>query len=265
LRAVKRVRIDSLLSQRGLFPSRARAAASVLAGDVLLLPARRRASKPGELVPEDVELEVVAQPAFVSRGGVKLANALDALSLDVRGRHALDVGASTGGFTDCLLQRGAKHVIALDVAYGELDWKLRSDPRVTVIERRNARELTPRELAYKPDLVVIDVSFISLRKVLPAVLACAAESFDSLALVKPQFEVGRDAVGKGGVVRDPAARRGALVEVGEAARALGAAVLAYASSGLPGPKGNLETFVWLAEGARDGVDDLETAAREPEP
>jgi 23S rRNA (cytidine1920-2'-O)/16S rRNA (cytidine1409-2'-O)-methyltransferase len=273
LRAVKRVRIDSLLSERGIFPSRSRAAASVLAGDVLLLPERRRARKPGELVPEDVELELVAPPPFVSRGGVKLANALDALSLeaqgrrglDVRGRHALDVGASTGGFTDCLLQRGAAHVIALDVAYGELDWRLRSDPRVTVIERRNARRLTAGELPYKPDLVVIDVSFISLKKILMAVLACAAESFDCLALVKPQFEVGRELVGKGGVVRDPAARRRALVEVGEAARALGAAVLGYASSGLPGPKGNLETFVWLAEGARGGVEDLEAAALEVEP
>jgi 23S rRNA (cytidine1920-2'-O)/16S rRNA (cytidine1409-2'-O)-methyltransferase len=273
LRAVKRVRIDSLLSARGIFPSRSRAAASVLAGDVLLLPERRRASKPGELVAEDIELEVVAPPPFVSRGGIKLANALDALAaegsgrgaLDVGGRQALDVGASTGGFTDCLLQRGAKHVIALDVAYGELDWRLRSDPRVTVIERRNARELTSGELPYQPDLVVIDVSFISLRKILPAVLACAAHGFDCLALVKPQFEVGREAVGKGGVVRDPAARRTALVEVGEAARALGVAVLGYVSSGLPGPKGNLETFVWLAEGARGGVNDLEAAALEAEP
>jgi 23S rRNA (cytidine1920-2'-O)/16S rRNA (cytidine1409-2'-O)-methyltransferase len=275
LRAVKRVRIDSLLSARGIFPSRSRAAAAVLAGDVLVLPERRRASKPGELVAEDVELEVVAQPPFVSRGGVKLANALDALAagapgrrgpegrdaLDIRGRHALDVGAATGGFTDCLLQRGAKHVIALDVAYGEFDWRLRSDPKVTVIERRNARELTLRELPYKPDLVVIDVSFISLRKVLPAVLACTARRFDCLALVKPQFEVGREAVGKGGVVRDAGARRKALVEVGEAAGALGVAVLGYVSSGLPGPKGNLESFVWLAEGARGGVDDLEAAAR----
>jgi len=262
---VKRVRIDSLLSQRGIFPSRSRAAASVLAGDVLLLPERRRASKPGELVPEDVELEVVAQPPFVSKGGTKLANALDALALEVGGRCALDVGASTGGFTDCLLQRGAAHVVALDVAYGELDWRLRSDPRVTVIERRNARQLSAGELPYRPDLVVIDVSFISLRKVLPAVLACTADAFDCLALVKPQFEVGRGQVGKGGVVRDAAARRAALVDVGAASRALGAAVLGYASSGLPGPKGNLETFVWLAEGARGGIEDLETAAREVEP
>ena len=143
LRAVKRVRIDSLLSQRGLFPSRSSAAASVMAGDVLLGPGRQRARKPGEMVPEDVELEVIAAPRFVSRGGIKLANALDGLALDVRSRRALDVGASTGGFTDCLLQRGAAHVVALDVAYGELDWRLRSDRRVTVVERTNARALTP--------------------------------------------------------------------------------------------------------------------------
>ena len=262
---MKRVRIDSLLSQRGIFPSRSRAAASVLAGDVLLLPERRRASKPGQLVPEDVELEVVAQPPYVSRGGVKLANALDEFELDVTGRHALDVGASTGGFTDCLLQRGAAHVVALDVAYGELDWRLRSDSRVTVIERRNARELTAGELPYSPDVVTIDVSFISLRKVLPAALVCAAGAFDCLALVKPQFEVGRGQVGKGGVVRDAAARRRALVEVGAAGRDLGAAVVGYASSGLPGPKGNRESFVWFAEATRGGIEDLEASALEVEP
>jgi 23S rRNA (cytidine1920-2'-O)/16S rRNA (cytidine1409-2'-O)-methyltransferase len=260
-----RVRIDTLLSTRGLFPSRSAAAASVLAGDVLLLPERRRAEKPGQLVPDDVELELVARPPFVSRGGVKLRNALDAFGLDVAGRRALDVGASTGGFTDCLLQAGAAHVVALDVAYGELDWRLRSDDRVTVIERCNARGLVAEQLPYAPDLIVIDVSFISLAKVLPAVLACAAERFDCLALVKPQFEVGRAAVGKGGVVRDAAARRTALVDVGLSARALGASVIGYASSGLPGPKGNLETFVWLAEEARGGVDDVEQAAREVEP
>ena len=262
---MSRVRIDTLLSARGLFPSRSAAAASVLAGDVLLLPERRRAEKPGQLVPDDVELEVVAPAPFVSRGGVKLRNALDALRVSVAGRCGLDVGASTGGFTDCLLQAGAAHVVALDVAYGEFDWKLRSDPRVTVIERCNARSLSASHLPYRPDLIVIDVSFISLTKVLPAVLACAAERFDCLALVKPQFEVGRTLVGKGGVVRDPAARRGALVVVGLASRGLGASVLGYTSSGLPGPKGNLETFVWLAEGERDGRVDVESAAREVEP
>lgn len=262
---MRRVRLDSLLSERGIFPSRSRAAASVLAGEVLLLPERRRAEKPGQLVPEDVELELAAEPEFVSRGGIKLANALDALGVAVAGRRALDVGASTGGFTDCLLKRGAEHVIALDVAYGQLDWSLRSDPRVTVIERSNARALTPDQLPYAPDLIVMDVSFISVAKVLGAVLACAAERFDCLALVKPQFEVGRAGVGKGGVVRDPELRRSALVSVGEAARALGAAVLGYASSGLPGPKGNRESFVWLAEAGRGGVQDVEAAAREVEP
>lgn len=236
-----------------------------MAGDVLLGPGRRRARKPGELVPEDVELTVVEAPRFVSRGGVKLANALDALELDVRGRRALDVGASTGGFTDCLLQHGADHVVALDVAYGELDWRLRSDERVTVIERTNARSLECEQLPYAPEVITIDVSFISLGKVLPAVLGCAAARFDCLALVKPQFEVGRSSVGKGGVVRDPGLRREALVAVGEAARALGASVMGYAGSGLPGPKGNLETFLWIADAARVGVEDLDDAARRVEP
>jgi 23S rRNA (cytidine1920-2'-O)/16S rRNA (cytidine1409-2'-O)-methyltransferase len=265
LGAVKRVRLDSLLSDRGVFESRSRAAASVIAGDVLLLPGRVRAQKPGQLVATDVEIEVATPPPFVSRGGIKLANALDQLRLAVSERDALDVGASTGGFTDCLLGRGAAHVIALDVAYGELHWKLRSDPRVTVIERQNARAVEPGLLPYAPDLIVIDVSFISLVKVLPAVLACAASRFDCLALVKPQFEVGRERVGKGGVVRDPAARREALVAVGRAALKLGASVQAFASSGLPGPKGNLETFVWLTEGSRAGVGDLEMAASAVEP
>jgi 23S rRNA (cytidine1920-2'-O)/16S rRNA (cytidine1409-2'-O)-methyltransferase len=262
---MRRIRLDSLLSERGVFPSRTRAAASVLAGEVMLLPDRRRADKPGQLVPEDVELELLEAPAFVSRGGIKLANALDSLGLKVAGRRALDVGASTGGFTDCLLKRGASHVICVDVAYGQLDWGLRSDPRVTVLERRNARALEPEQLPYAPDVIVIDVSFISVVKVLGAALACAADRFDCLALVKPQFEVGRAGVGKGGVVRDPVLRRGALVAVGRAAGELGAAVLGYASSGLPGPKGNLETFAWLAEGSRGGVVDLERATREVEP
>jgi len=262
---VKRVRLDTLLSRRGVFPSRSRAAASVLAGDVMLLPERRRAEKPGQLVPEDVEVEVTSAPPFVSRGGVKLANALDALLLDVAGACALDVGASTGGFTDCLLQRGASHVVAVDVGYGELAWKLRSDERVTVVERKNARSLVPGDLPYRAGVIVIDVSFISVCKVLPAPLGCAAERFDCLALIKPQFEVGREHVGTGGVVRDASFRREALVAVGRAALELGCAVLGYASSGLPGPKGNLETFIWIAEGRRGGVSDLSAAAREVEP
>ncbi|HEU4658866.1 MAG TPA: TlyA family RNA methyltransferase [Capillimicrobium sp.] len=257
-----KVRLDALLAQRGLFESRSRAAASVLAGEVLLGADRRRAAKPGQMVDDEVIVAIDERPQFVSRGGRKLANALDALGIDPAGRRCLDVGASTGGFTDCLLQRGAEHVVAVDVAYGELAWSLRTDGRVTVLERVNARALEPSQLPYEPDLVVADVSFISLTKVLPAVLACAAHRFDALVMVKPQFEVGRERVGKGGVVRDPELRREAVVSVAEAARALGAAVLGAAPSGLPGPKGNRETFLWLAEGGREGaVDDVAALVR----
>ena len=253
------MRLDSLLAERGLFESRTRAAAAVLAGSVRLGPGRRRAEKPGQLVDPGIELEVDAPPPYVSRGGIKLANALDALGVPVAGRRALDVGASTGGFTDCLLQRGAAHVVALDVAYGELDYRLREDDRVTVLERVNARALTPDQLPYRPDLITIDVSFISLTKVLPAVLAAAAPQFDCLAMVKPQFEVGRERVGKGGVVRDPELRREAVTAVADGARALGATVMGAAPSSLAGPSGNRETFLWLAEGGRDGAPEQLTA------
>jgi 23S rRNA (cytidine1920-2'-O)/16S rRNA (cytidine1409-2'-O)-methyltransferase len=261
---MKRIRLDQLLFERGMFPSRSQAAASVLAGEVVLLPDRRRAAKPGQLVSGEAKLEVLPRERFVSRGGLKLEHALATFGLDVDGHRALDVGASTGGFTDCLLTRGAAAVTCVDVAYGELAWSLRTDPRVTVIERCNARRLRPEDLPYAPEVIVIDVSFISLDKVLPAVLGCAAPRFDCLALVKPQFEVGRKSVGKGGVVRDAQSRRRALVSVGESALQLGSSVLRYASSGLPGPKGNRESFVWLAEGARGGVRDLEHAVREVE-
>ena len=262
-------RLDTLLTERGLFASRTRAAASVMAGEVTVGPHGRRALKPGEAVALDAELSVRARSPFVSRGGIKLANALDALAITVPGRRALDVGASTGGFTDCLLQRGAAEVIALDVGYGDFDYRLRSDPRVRLLERTNARSLTAEMLPYAPDLAVLDVSFISLRKVLPAVLGCLADRYDALALVKPQFEVGRERVGKGGVVRVSEDRLSALVDVGTAAITLGATVLGFQPSGLPGPKGNLETFVWLAErGRRGGADEageLEQLAREVEP
>lgn len=262
-----RRRLDTLLADRGLFESRSRAAAAVLAGEVRLGSGGARAAKPGQMVGEDAVVEVEERPAFVSRGGIKLANALDAFGLEPAGRRCLDVGASTGGFTDGLLQRGAESVIALDVAYGQLHWNLRQDPRVTVVERSNARELDAGELPFAPDLVVADVSFISLTKVLGPVLRTAAPRFDCLALVKPQFEVGRGRVGKGGVVRDAAERRGALIAVGRFAREeLGLSVLGYASSGLPGPAGNEESFVWIAEPGRGGaVEDLEEAARRAEP
>jgi 23S rRNA (cytidine1920-2'-O)/16S rRNA (cytidine1409-2'-O)-methyltransferase len=255
-----KVRLDTLLADRGLFASRSRAAASVMAGEVRLGSGGHRAEKPGQLVAPDVELTVDAAPRYVSRGGTKLANALDALAVEVAGRRALDVGASTGGFTDCLLQRGAAHVVALDVAYGELDWRLRTDDRVTVLERANARALDVAALPYRPGLIVADLSFISLAKVLPAVLATADDPFDALVMVKPQFEVGRGRVGKGGVVREPADRRDALAGVARAAQAAGAQVAGLAPSGLAGPKGNRETFLWLTEPERPGgVSDLDAA------
>jgi len=261
---VAKTRLDTLLVERGLFESRSRAAAAVLAGDVRLVGGRR-AEKPGQMVPGDTDVAVAEPPPFVSRGGIKLANALDSLGIDPAGRGCLDVGSSTGGFTDCLLQRGARAVIAVDVGYGDLDWRLRGDPRVHVLERVNARGLDPSQLPYRPGLIVIDVSFISLAKVLPAVLACASSSFDCVALIKPQFEVGRGKVGRGGVVRSPDDRRAALVAVGRAMDELGHPVLGYASSGLPGPAGNLETFIWTAERARSGVADLEAMAEVVEP
>ncbi len=265
-------RLDTLLAERGLFPSRSQAAASVMAGEVYLDPARpgrRRAQKPGEMVAVDAQLSVKERPRYVSRGGIKLANALEQTGLDVRARGALDVGASTGGFSDCLLQHGVARVTVVDVAYGELDYGLRRNERVHVLERTNARELTPTMLPYRPDLAVVDVSFISLTKVLPAVLGCMAAEYDVLAMVKPQFEVGRARVGKGGVVRLAEDRRMALVSVGEAARALGARVLGFYSSGLAGPKGNRETFVWLADPGREGgagsEEEVQAMALEVEP
>ena len=258
-------RLDTLLAERGLYESRSRAAAAVIAGDVRV--GGRPATKPGELVADGAEVAVAEPPPYVSRGGIKLANALDAFRIDPAGRRALDVGAATGGFTDVLLQRGADSVIALDVAYGELHWRLQNDERVIVVERRNARQIEPGELPYEPDLIVADLSFISLTKVLPAVARAAAPRFDLLAMVKPQFEVGRERVGKGGVVRSPDDRRAALVAVAGFARTeLGLSVLGFASSGLPGPAGNRETFVWIAEAGRAGAaEDLEAAALRAEP
>jgi 23S rRNA (cytidine1920-2'-O)/16S rRNA (cytidine1409-2'-O)-methyltransferase len=258
-------RLDALLAERGLFESRSRAAAAVMAGKVRLGGNGLRAEKPGQMVASDVAVAVDPGDEYASRGGVKLANALDAFALDVSGRRCLDVGASTGGFTDCLLQRGAEHVVALDVAYGELHWRLRQDPRVTVIERSNARALVPDSLPYRPDLIVVDVSFISLAKVLPAVLAAASPGgFDCLALVKPQFELGRERVGKGGVVRSASDRREALEGVGSfVADELGLSVLGFASSGLPGPSGNRESFVWIRPvGEERAVRDIAAAAAE---
>jgi 23S rRNA (cytidine1920-2'-O)/16S rRNA (cytidine1409-2'-O)-methyltransferase len=247
-----RRRLDTLLTERGLFPSRSKAAASVMAGEVHVGRGRHVAAKPSELVEQDAIVEVSERPAYVSRGGMKLHNALLASGLQVAGRRALDIGASTGGFTHCLLSHGASEVIALDVAYGQFDYALRNDERVHLLERVNARALTADMLPYAPDLAVIDVSFVSLIKVLPAVVSALAPRHDVLALIKPQFEVGRGNVGKGGVVRDPALRIQALAAVGAAALQLGESALGFFSSGLPGPKGNLETFLWLAKPDRAG-------------
>ena len=262
-----KTRLDALLVERGLYESRSRAAAAVMAGEVRLGRDGARAPKPGHLVSGDVELEVSGGPLYVSRGGVKLAHGLDALGLDPRGRRCLDVGASTGGFTHCLLQRGAERVATVDVGYGELAWSLRQDARVVVLERTNARRLSPHDLSFMPDLVTLDLSFISLTKVLRPVMTCLAERFDAVAMVKPQFELGRSRVGRGGVVRDPAARREAIVSVATHAREqLGCAILGCASSGLPGPAGNRESFLWLGETGRGGaLEDLEAAARRAEP
>ncbi|MCL6439976.1 MAG: TlyA family RNA methyltransferase [Thermoleophilum sp.] len=266
-RTKRKVRLDVLLCERGLFPSRSRAAAAVMAGEVLVGRERARAEKPGQQVAVDTPVDVVARRRFVSRGGEKLEHALAASATEVAGCRALDVGSATGGFTDCLLQRGAAHVVAVDVGRGLLDQRLRRDPRVTLLERTNARELAPGLLPYRPDLVAVDVSFISLRKVLPAVIACTADRFDCFALVKPQFELGPGEA-PGGVVRERAARLRALAAVARFARdELGLAVLGFYPSGLPGPSGNRETFVHLAEGGRhaaldDGASERAAAAAE---
>jgi 23S rRNA (cytidine1920-2'-O)/16S rRNA (cytidine1409-2'-O)-methyltransferase len=229
-------RLDVLLVERGLAETRSQAQALVLAG---LVPGH---DKPGEQVAEDAELEVERPPRFVSRGGEKLRNALDAFGVEVTARDCADVGASTGGFTDCLLLAGAARVVAIDVGYGQLHPRLRADPRVTVLERVNARSLT--ELPFAPELVVCDVSFISVTKALPPVLALATPGWEGLVLVKPQFEAGRAEVVKG-VVRDPEVHRNVLERVIEAAQAWDAVTIGVVDSGLPGPKGNREFFVHL--------------------
>jgi 23S rRNA (cytidine1920-2'-O)/16S rRNA (cytidine1409-2'-O)-methyltransferase len=250
LYAVKK-RIDILLVERGLAESRAQAQALVMAGRVPGF------AKAGEQVEDDVDVTVEAPPPFVSRAGEKLAHALDRLELDVRGRDCLDIGASTGGFTDCLLQRGAARVIALDVGHGQLHPKLRGDPRVTVLERTNARLL--ETLPFPPQLITCDVSFISVRLALPPALALAAPGWQALVLVKPQFEAGREDVGRGGVVRDATIRRRTVRDVAEVALVWGAEPRAVVDSGLPGPKGNREVFLHLVQADQptlpDALDD----------
>jgi 23S rRNA (cytidine1920-2'-O)/16S rRNA (cytidine1409-2'-O)-methyltransferase len=244
-------RLDVLLVERGLAESRAQAQALVLAGLVA------GHAKPGEQVDEAAELVVEQQARFVSRGGEKLAHALEELQISVEGVSALDVGASTGGFTDVLLQRGAARVIALDVGYGQLHPRLRNDPRVMVFERTNARRL--ESLPFAPDFVTCDVSFISVRTALAPTLRLAAPGWRALVLVKPQFEAGRRDVGKGGVVRDPEIHRRVLREVAEAALAWSGELAGVVDSGLPGPKGNREFFLYLVHKERPRLpDELES-------
>jgi 23S rRNA (cytidine1920-2'-O)/16S rRNA (cytidine1409-2'-O)-methyltransferase len=254
---VKKARIDAVLAERGLFPSRTAAAGAVRAGEVRVGQDGPVALRPSQLVEPEAMLIVDAGRRYVSRGGIKLENALEALGIDVAGRDCVDVGASTGGFTDCLLQRGAPRVAAVDVAYGQIDVRLREDPRVTVIERLNGREMLPSDLPFAPSLATVDVSFISLTKVLPAVARCLAPGGEALAMVKPQFELGRKRVGRG-VVRDAGDRREAILTVARAAAEIGLPVRGIASSGLPGPKGNRETFVWCG-GDGPAVENLEAA------
>jgi 23S rRNA (cytidine1920-2'-O)/16S rRNA (cytidine1409-2'-O)-methyltransferase len=239
---VTKKRLDAVLVERGLAESRSQAQALVLAGLV------RGYDKPGAQVDADVPLDVARGPRFVSRGGEKLAHALTAFGVDVAGRVCLDVGASTGGFTDCLLQAGGAHDYAIDVGYGQLHPRLRGDPRVTVLERTNIRELHELDLdesgGRAPELVVCDVSFISLRIALPAALALAAPGWEAVVLVKPQFEAGRTDTPKG-VVRSPEVHRKTLRIVAEAATGWGAAAAGVVDSGLPGPKGNREFFLHL--------------------
>ncbi len=254
--AGKRSRLDLLLTERGLFTSRTAAAQAVRAGHVKLGADGPVALRPSQEVKADQAIEIIGERPYVSRGGIKLANALDRLGIDPSGLECLDVGASTGGFTDCLLQRGAERVTALDVAYGQIDQTMRDDPRVIVVERLNARDLLPSDLVAAPQLAVVDVSFISLTKVIPAVVKTMAPEGEILAMVKPQFELGRKRVGRGGVVRKPEDRREAVVGVADYCRSLGLSLLGVAPTGLPGPKGNLETFIRLGQsgdGAADGA------------
>jgi 23S rRNA (cytidine1920-2'-O)/16S rRNA (cytidine1409-2'-O)-methyltransferase len=240
---VPKQRIDQLLVTRGLSSSRARAQAIVLAGEVYV--AGIRVDKAGTLVEEDAPIEVRApNHAYVSRGGVKLAGALDAFAIDVCGLRCLDLGASTGGFTDCLLQRGAAQVTAVDVGYGQLAHKLRVDPRVVVMERTNARTLTPDRAGGVADLTVVDASFIGLGTLMPAIALCTRRGGSLVALVKPQFEAGREAASRGkGVIRDEAVRARAIEHAAEAVERAGFAIVAKCDSALPGPKGNREAFV----------------------
>lgn len=243
-----RRRLDAELVRRGLSPSRAEARSAVLSGLVRIAGAP--ASKVETLVSDDVPVEMATPPGrFVSRGGDKLEAAMERFRLDASGRSCLDAGASTGGFTDRLLQGGAQHVVAVDVGYGQLAWRLRCDPRVTILDRTNVRELTVSSLPYRPDLVVADLSFISLRSVLAPLSGVAAEESDAVLLVKPQFEADRAQIARGGVVRDPAAWASVLDAVIGASADAGLAPRGLMASPVRGRAGNVEFLLWARRGA----------------
>ncbi len=249
---VRRERLDRLLTLRGHARSRERAQALILAGVVRV--DGRRTAKAGSLVPVDAEVTIVVPDhPFVGRGGVKLEGALDAFGVDPEGRVALDIGSSTGGFTDCLLRRGARSVYALDVGAGQLDWSLRNDERVVVMEGRNARYLRPEDLPGPVDLVVADVSFISLRLILPVIPPVLRPDGDVMVLVKPQFEVGRREVGRGGIVRDPRSHLSALRSVAGAASACGLSFRGACASPIRGAEGNREFFLHVGIGPAQDV------------
>lgn len=246
--SMKKERIDKLLVDRGLVQSRERARALIMAGEVVV--ADHVAEKPGQMVPVEAEIRLKGeQLPFVSRGGLKLQKALDDFGVDVTGLIALDVGASTGGFTDCLLQRGAAKVLAVDVGYGQLAWQLRQDERVVNLEKTNIRYLTSDRLPAVPDIAVIDASFISLAKVLPATMALLRDGGSIIALIKPQFEVGRGEVGKGGVVRDAEKHREVIATIKLLAESLGLEVKGITESPVLGQKGNREFLILMAKTA----------------
>jgi 23S rRNA (cytidine1920-2'-O)/16S rRNA (cytidine1409-2'-O)-methyltransferase len=258
-----RRRLDVELVRRGLVSSRTEAQAAVESG--LVTVAGSPATKAASLVAADVALDLAGAPRrYVSRGGDKLRSALDRFGIDVAGLDCLDVGASTGGFTDCLLQAGAARVAAVDVGYGQLAWQLRKDERVTVLERTNVRELRPADLSFVPTFVCVDLSFISLRTALPAIDSVSAPDAVVVLLVKPQFEAGPRDVGRGGVVRDPNVWRRVVEEVHAACRALGIGVLGVIPSPLRGPAGNVEFFLHGRRGAPDAAFDLDAAVAEVE-
>jgi 23S rRNA (cytidine1920-2'-O)/16S rRNA (cytidine1409-2'-O)-methyltransferase len=260
---VPRRRLDVELVRRGLANSRAEAQAAVAEGRVTV--AGNPATKASSLVADDAPVQVIGPPRrYVSRGGEKLRSGLDRFAVDPRDRDCLDAGASSGGFTDCLLQAGAARVAAVDVGYGQLAWSIRNDPRVTVMERTNVRNLEPADLPFAPDLVVADLSFISLRAALPALVAVSDTGAGFVALVKPQFEAGPADVGSGGVVRDPAVWRRVLTEVTDAFRARDVGVLGVVASPLRGPAGNVEFLLHGCRGVDDASIDLDAAIAEGE-